>query len=142
MTPIVFFGALLLIAAVPFLRIPMAGELPPLQVLIMPAVLGVAGYFFMRVYLFNVADEVLDDGDALIIRKGSQEQRVALSDIVNVGYSQMLNPPRVTLSLRTPGVFGAKVTFWTHMQFLPFSPSPIVDELIRRVDATRSVQRP
>ena len=33
--------------------------------------------------MFNLADEVLDAGNALIVRSGGQEERIALSDIKN-----------------------------------------------------------
>jgi hypothetical protein len=88
--------------------------------------------------LFDLVDEVLDAGDALVIRNGHLEERVALSDIMNVGYSPFMNPPRVTLSLRNPGMFGDRVSFCAPVSLMPtFSTSPIIDELIKRIDAAR-----
>jgi hypothetical protein len=54
-----------------------------------------------------------------------------------VSYSQFINPPRVTLLLRNPGQFGDRVTFCAPATFMPLSASPIIDELIQRVDAAR-----
>ena len=37
--------------------------------------------------LVNLVDAVLDAGDALVVRSGGQEERIALSDIKNVNYA-------------------------------------------------------
>jgi hypothetical protein len=98
----------------------------------------IVGYFMMKKLLFDLVDEVLDAGDALVIRNGHLEERVALSEIMNVGYTPFMNPPRVTLSLRNPGVFGERVSFCAPVSLMPtFSTSPIIDELIKRIDAAR-----
>jgi hypothetical protein len=105
--------------------------------LLVPAIMMIVGYIMMKKLLFDLVDEVLDAGDALVVRNGDREERVALSDIMNVGYSPYMNPPRVTLSLRNPGIFGDKVSFCAPVSFMPFSASPIIDELIKRIDAAR-----
>ena len=58
------------------------------------------GYFIMKKLVFDLVDEVWDDGDALVVKNRGQEERIALADIKNVSYSPFVNPPRVTLSLR------------------------------------------
>jgi hypothetical protein len=111
-----------------------------LEFLLVPVFLAIFGYFSMKKFVFDLVDEVLDDGDALIIRNGGTEERVALADIINVSYSQFTNPPRVTLSLRNPGQFGYRVSFCTPAYFSPFrvfSTNPTIDELIERIDAER-----
>jgi hypothetical protein len=102
--------------------------------------MAIVGYFIMKKLTFDLVDEVLDAGDALVIRNRSIEVRVPLADIINVNYTQATSPPRVTLSLRNPSQFGDQVTFCAPVRFSPlaaFSPSPIVDELIKRIDAAR-----
>jgi hypothetical protein len=103
---------------------------PPLPFLIVPVFMLVIGFFFMKKLVFDLVDEVLDGGDVLVIRNGHLEERVALSDIMNVSYSQFTSPPRVTLLLRHPSVFGTRVAFCAPLRFLPFSTDPIIDELI------------
>jgi hypothetical protein len=137
--PVVWFGFLLFFMAMPFVA-PLVGGTTsgsPVGFLLVPAIMMFVGYFMMKKMIFDLADEVLDAGDALVIRKGKIEERVALADIINVSYSQYVNPPRVTLSLRNPGSFGDQVSFSAPVSFMPFSPSPIIDELIRRIDAAR-----
>ena len=93
----------------------------------------------MRRMVFDLADEVYDEGDALRVRYGGDEERIALADIVNVSYAGMTNPQRITLTLRNPGRFGREVTFSPQQTFLGplFRTNPLVTELIDRVDAAR-----
>jgi len=131
--PIVWFGFLAVFAATAFFQ----GSQAALPFLIAPIVMAVVGYLIMKTFVFDLADEVLDAGDALVVRRAGLEERIALADIMNVSYSQFVNPPRVTLSLRNPSTFGTQVSFCAPLRFLKFSPPPVIDELIRRVDATR-----
>jgi hypothetical protein len=137
--PIIWFGFLVLFMAAPIVAPLIGGSISssPMIFLIAP-VMMIVGYSFMKKLVFDLVDEVLDAGDALVIRNRGLEERIALSDITNVGYSQYMNPPRVTLSLRSPSLFGDRVSFCAPVALLPtFSTSPIIDELIKRVDAAR-----
>jgi hypothetical protein len=139
--PVIWFGFLALFMGIPFTKSLLGGSVsgPSVEAFIVPAIMMVAGYFMMKKFAFDLVDEVLDAGDALLIRNGHLEDRIALADITNVGYAQFMNPPRVTLSLRNPGVFGDRVSFCAPVSLMPtFSTSPIVDELIRRIDAART----
>jgi len=51
-----------------------------------------------------------------------------------------MSPPRVTLSLRKASLFGKQVSFCAPIRFMPFASSPIIDDLIARVDAARRAQ--
>jgi len=137
--PIIWFGFLVLFMAAPFVAPMIGGSTSgsPLAFLVVPAIMIAVGYFIMKKLVFDLVDEVLDAGDALVIRNGHLEERVPLSDIMNVSYSQFVNPPRVTLSLRNPSMFGDRVRFCAPVSFMPFSTSPIIDELITRIDAAR-----
>jgi hypothetical protein len=42
------------------------------------------------------------------------------------------------LSLRTPSVFGDQITFGAPIRLMPFSTSPVIDDLIERIDQARS----
>jgi hypothetical protein len=141
--PIIWFGLLAFFMAGPFIAPLIGGTTPgaPLAFLVVPALMMLIGYLFMKKLIFDLVDEVLDGGDVLVVRNRGLEERVALSDIMNVSYSPFVNPPRVTLLLRRPSIFGDRVTFCAPVSFVPFSTSPIIDELIRRIDATRRVVR-
>ena len=135
--PLIFLGFLLLFVAIGLAVGMTSGEFPPLPFFIMPIIMAVIFFFIMKKLVLDMVDEVLDAGDALLVRNGGQEERIALSDIMNVNYTPLLNPPRVTLSLRRPTMFGTQVTFCAPVRFVPFTTSPIIDELIQRIDAAR-----
>jgi hypothetical protein len=140
--PVIWFGFIAVFVAVPFLRTGIAGSVSRLNAtsLIAPVFVAMFGYFIMKKRVFDLVDEVFDDGDALVIRNGGTEDRAALADIINVSYSQLSNPPRVTLSLRNPGQFGDRVSFFAPVSVNPlrmFFTNPTIDELIKRIDAAR-----
>jgi hypothetical protein len=129
--PLLWFGFLVV-----FVGIGVVNGQGPLVVIVPIAMIGF-GYFIMQKLVFDLVDEVCDDGDALVVKNRGQEQRIALADIKNVNYSPFISPPRVTLSLRRPTVFGDQITFCAPVRLLPFSPSPVIADLIERVDHTR-----
>jgi hypothetical protein len=138
--PVIWFGLLVVFMVAPFIAPMIGGSVSgsPLAFLVVPAIMIVVGYIIMEKLVFDLVDEVLDAGDALVIRNGHLEDRVALSDIMNVSYSPFVNPPRVTLLLRNPSMFGDRVSFCAPVSFMRFSTSPIIDELITRIDAART----
>ena len=105
--------------------------------LILPLLMGAFGYFLMKKLVFDLVDEVWDDGNELVVKNKGQVDRIPLSNIMNVSYLVLTNPPRVTLTLRRPGPLGKEVTFAPPARWVPFARSPIVDELIERIDAAR-----
>ena len=134
--PIVMFGFLAVFVAVGLMA-QSRNNGPGLAFLLVPGFIAVFMFVMLKKLVFDLIDEVWDAGDALIVRNSGQEDRIVLSDITNVSYSPYLNPPRVVLSLRTPSVFGDKIAFGAPVRFNPFATSPIIDELIARIDAAR-----
>jgi hypothetical protein len=137
--PVLWFGILAFFMAMPFLA-PLTGGTTtgsPVGFVLGPAIMMIIGYFMMKKLVFSLVDEVLDAGDALVVRNGQIEERIALSDIINVSYSQSANPAHVTLLLRNPTQFGDQITFCAPASSWPFSTSPIINELIKRIDAAR-----
>ena len=90
--PVIWFGFLLLLFA-----FGLFSASRDILFLIVVLLMAVFGYWFMKKVMFNLADGVLDAGDALVVRSGGQEERIALSDIKNVNYSPYMYPPQVTL---------------------------------------------
>jgi hypothetical protein len=138
--PVVWFGSTLFLGISLFV-VPRSSQTATLPFVIVPIVMMVFGYFIMTKLVFGLVDEVWDDGDVLVVKNRDQTERIALTDIKNVNYAALINPPRVTLSLRRQSVFGDKVTFCAPLRFVPFSTSPIIDDLIERVDSARQRQR-
>jgi hypothetical protein len=129
--PLLWFGFLVVFAGIGVVN----GQGP--FVVIVPIAMIGFGYFIMQKLVFDLVDEVCDDGDALLVKNRGQEQRIALADIKNINYSPFISPPRVTLSLRRPTVFGEQITFCAPVRLVPFSPSPVIADLIERVDHAR-----
>jgi hypothetical protein len=135
--PMIFLGFVVLFVVFGLTTGMNSEQFLPLPFLAVPIIMLAIFFLVMKKLVFDLVDEVLDAGDALIVRNGGQEERIALSEIMNVSYSPLVNPPRVTLSLRRPSMFGEQVTFCAPVRFVPFSTSPIIDELIQRIDAAR-----
>lgn len=138
--PVFWFGIIGLILTVGLTAAGRSARAAPPLVFVMPVILLAFGWVIMRRLVLDLADEVYDEGDALRVRFGTAEDRIALENITNISYAGLTNPPRVTLTLRDPGRFGKEVTF-SPIQRL-FGPllrttNPIVSDLIERVDAAR-----
>lgn len=91
-----------------------------------------------------LADEVRDGGSFLVVRRGSVEERVQLTNVMNVSASQFSRSPRVSLRLRTPGKFGDEIVFLPKrpaLQFVPFARNAVAEDLMRRVDRARQGER-
>jgi len=114
---------------------------PPVFALIVPFFMMVLGYVLVKKLIFDLMDEVYDTTDALIVRYRDQEDRIALSNIINVSHTQMTNPVRITLTLRQPCRFGKKIVFCPVVSGSDYKSfgftNAIADELIERVDSAR-----
>lgn len=127
--PIIWFGILALGA----FRILNRAQTDIALVLI-PVGIAVVGFVVMRRFIWSLADEVLDSGEFLLVRKGDLEQKIYLSDIVNIDYMRLTSPPRVTILCRTPGPLGTEVAFIAPITFNPFKKPRLIQDLIERVD--------
>ena len=107
-----------------------------LPFLVIPPVMAILGYFVFKALIFDLADEVTDEGDSLVVRKGAETVRVSLKAIMNVSHSSA-RPERITLFLRQPSSFGDRIVFMPPQRNWPFSMHPVAEDLIRRIDATR-----
>lgn len=108
-----------------------------------PCLMLVVGFLVMKKYLWDLADEVYDGGDFLLIKNGGREHRLPLADVINVNSSLHVNPPRITLRLANisgTGPLGAEVSFSPQKRFTlnPLAKHPIAEDLIVRVDRARS----
>ena len=118
-----------------------SGKRLPIVFWIFPFVMAGFGYFVMKNLVFDLVDEVWDAGSELVVKNKGQEAHVALADIVNVSYEVAMNPQRVTLTLRQATAYGTEVTFAAPPTWIPFAKSPIIEELIKRIDVARGSRR-
>jgi hypothetical protein len=104
---------------------------------IVPVFLAFVGYFIMKKMVWDLVDEVYDEGESLLFKNNGKQERISLREIKNVSYTTMANPPRVTISLRRRSVFGSEVSFSPQVSMIPFRKNPDIEDLIDRVDRAR-----
>jgi hypothetical protein len=99
-------------------------------------------YLMLRKLVWDLADEVWDGGDHLVVKIGIDSETVPLSNIMNVSASTLVNPPRITLRLMNPGRFGQEISFSPPRNsiFNPFARNPVADDLIERVHRAKPLR--
>jgi hypothetical protein len=135
--PVLWFGILFVVLAISLV----SGAYRAVPVLvIMPVFMTVFGYFMIKKLVGDLVDEVFDGGDFLLVRNGDQEDRVPLSNIMNVSASMLINPPRITLRLIKPGKFGSEIAFSPVRPMFrnPFARNKVAEDLMIRVHRTRT----
>ena len=135
--PVIWFSFLAAFFLIGLVKSRAGDPISNLPSLIIPVVMAIIGYQIMKKMSFNLVDQVFDLGDALLVRNGGQEERIALADIKNVNFFPYMSPPQVTFSLRRPSVFGDTIVFCAPARLMPLSPSPTIEKLIDRIDAAR-----
>lgn len=96
------------------------------------------GYFMMKYLVFDLMDEVYDEGSSLLFKNNGKTVRVNLTDIKDVSYTILLNPPRVTISLRHKTELGDELSFSPPASLLPFKKNKEIIGLSDRIDSARS----
>ena len=134
--PLFWFGILAIVLVTVIYS--KAYEQAPMS-LLMPIFMAIFGYFIMKKLVWDLVDEVFDCGDYLLVKNRGQEERVALTNIMNVSATTMVNPPRITLRLVNPGRFGAEIAFSPAQPLTlnPFAKNAVAEELISRVYRAR-----
>ena len=101
--------------------------------------LTLGGLLLMKLFIWNLADEVYDCGDSLLVRRGGIEESVPISAIREVTLALFSRPPRITLRLATPGKFGNAIVFTppTSPGQEIFGRNPIAESLKAKVQRAR-----
>jgi hypothetical protein len=130
-----FLGTAAAIALGVMLFLVLRGRLQPFW-LLAPFVLTLIGIAYIRRFVLPLADEVFDDGDALVVRRGADSVRIALPDIERIDYSLVFDPPRITLHTRQ----GESIAFMPYLTpgMCFFREHPLVAELAKRCAGSRS----
>lgn len=142
--PLFWFGFLVFFVTVPYWQFPDRGPErgPDLFFLVVPGFMAAIGFYFMKTLIWTLADEVQDGGDYLLVRKGSDQERIALSNVMNVNASTYMNPPRISLRLVKAGRFGAEISFLpvTGLRINRFAKNPVAEDLIVRAYQARTLR--
>ena len=84
----------------------------PLPSAIAIGILGAAlSFFFWRTQIHRLADEVLDCGDRLKVRRGRVEETIPLSQVSTAEVSSGCGFHRITIRLRTASRIGRRIEF-------------------------------
>ena len=134
--PLVWFGFITSFVVIATYSMIKKGEFQ-FSFFLVPLGMAIFGYFLMKNFVLDLVDEAWDVGDAIIIKNKNEEVRIPLSEVMNISYSYVTVPPRVTLMLRHQSRLGTEVTFMPPASLIPFKKSQIVTELIERVDVMR-----
>ena len=134
--PLLWFGFLAIFLCVGLLA-NLTGNSPGIMFVVIPIGMIVFGYFLMKKLVWDLIDEVYDEGTGLLFRNRGNEFRVNLKDIKNVSYTTMVNPPRVTLSIRYPTDLGDELSFSPPASWIPFKKNKDIEELFVRIDKAR-----
>jgi len=78
-------------------------------------------------------NQVLDGGDFLIVRKGREEDRVALSNISAMFVSNNFGATTIVLHLSIPSKFGSKISFLADSMGIRWTTSPVAAELEAKI---------
>jgi hypothetical protein len=68
-------------------------------------------YFFWNTQMHRLADEVLDCGDHLKVRRGRVEETIPLSQVATAEVSSSSGFHRISILLRTASRFGRRIEF-------------------------------
>jgi hypothetical protein len=137
--PVLFFGILIFIVCTGLFA---SRTRPPLAFFLPTLLMIPFGYVLMRKLVWDLADEVWDGGDHLVVKIGGESETVPLSNIMNVSASTLVNPPRITLRLVNPGRFGQEISFSPprNSLFNPFARNTVADDLIERAHRARPLR--
>jgi hypothetical protein len=120
----------------------------PRVTLVGPVFVALIGLVVMKAMIWDLADEVYDCGDSLLVKNAGREERVALSNIMNVSATTLTNPPRISLRLIHPVTFGLaaptnEIVFSPikPISLNPFAKNAIAEDLIVRVHRAKSESR-
>lgn len=97
---------------------------------IVPLLMMFIGYWMLRLFAWDLMDEVRDGGTFLIARLGDVEQRIEFVDVTDVS-APTTRPPRVTLMLNRSGPLGHIISFSPHNR-------EVFKALIARVELARA----
>lgn len=136
--PLFWFGFLTIILCVGLL-VNIKGNVPGpvIMLIVIPIGMMVFGYLLMKKFFLDLIDEVYDLRTDLLFRNKGMEFLVNLKDIKNVSYKTLVNPPRVTLSIRYQTEIGDELSFSPPLSRIPFKKNKDIVMLIDRIDKAR-----
>ena len=100
-------------------------------------VFAIRGYFVMKNNVFDLADDVWDEGDSILVHRDDTEIRIPFRNIMSINYDSSTKPTEITLVLRNPHGFVREVRFFPMRTSPSNGENTMVMDLINRVDEAR-----
>jgi hypothetical protein len=135
--PLIWFGFLVIFTTVVLTGAITGKSEFNIMMLIVPIMMAAIGFFVFKHLCFDLADEVYDCGEYLLVKKGNYEDKINISDIINISYNHLQNPPKASLRLRNESKLGQEISFSPTVKLMSFKKNPIIEDLILRVDRAR-----
>lgn len=109
-----------------------------LMFIIWSAFVGAVGFFVMKKLVFDLLDEVYEEGETLIFKNRGKTVMVSFNDIKNVNYQSFGSPPKVTISIRHETELGNDLSFCPVRKMSLFKrQNPEILALIDRIDEAK-----
>ena len=138
--PIFWFGFLSIFFLFSVATITTAGaSFKTIPLVVFPIVMAAFGYFLMKKLVFNLIDQVYDEGSTLLFVNAKEEVRISLKDIKNISF-RYYRSSLVIISVRHDTKFGNKLSFVPVMDSNPFKKHKDVVNLIDRIDVAKGLQ--
>ena len=99
--------------------------------------IAVVMFFYFKNITWDLADEVIDQGNSLLFKKGRLEQEILLKDIISISYTRLFCPERAIIYSRTNGAIGNELAFKLPTNGFKISKKNLVKDLMLRVDNAR-----
>jgi hypothetical protein len=100
---------------------------------------GAAGFilFLQKTLASDLADEVIDLGDSLLVRRGTVKDKILLVNLMKIDEAVGVSPPRMTIHFVKRTAFGNSVTF-SPISSRHFNPRhSLAEELMLRAQKAR-----
>jgi hypothetical protein len=109
-------------------------------ILVGPFIMAFFGFRLMKKLIWDLADEVYDCGEYLLVKMKGEEDSVQLTNVMNVSATTNSSPRRITLRLINPSKFGPEISFSPIAGFFDrlSTKNVVVEDLMVRVDAARA----
>ena len=141
--PALFFGLTIFVPVVFAIVQLLSGRSLSLPLLIGPFAFGGLGFFILRHFVRDVADEVYDTGETLVVHRHGRVTEIPIAQIESALYRAAHPSTRVQLRLRTPSAeLGRTFSFIAPPGQSRFEPEERVAALLRKVKGAPAESRP
>jgi hypothetical protein len=100
-------------------------------------------YFIDKYLIDNIAEEVIDCGEYLLIKLKKTEDKIYISNIKSISFNCGASPQKVTLSLIKNSAFGKEIIFSPvrpNFDWYNYKKNEIVENLKARISAAQTAQ--